>query len=102
MSKIECTMKSSCFYLLLLFSAIWLFQARTACAAGVTGYLTESSSNYDLNGDGKKDTVQVQQPTRSNGFSAQLYINGKKTYSFPAGKYDTQCGYRVITLKNRE
>ena len=95
-------MKTVCFCLLLLLPMVWMFLARTAYAAGVTGYLTTSSSSYDLNGDGKKDTIRVQQPAKSNGLSAQLYINGKKAYAFPAGKYDTMCGYRVITLKNKK
>lgn len=68
-------------------------------AAGVTAY-SSSQSSYDINDDGKTDTISVAQPGSSNNYSGRLYINGKKLFEFPSKTYGLGCRYRIITLKN--
>lgn len=70
-------------------------------AAGVSSYLS-STSSYDLNGDGKKDSVWMVSPSFQNSYSGKLYINGKLMYRFPAYDYSDWCGFKVITLKNNK
>ena len=74
----------------------------SASAEGVTNPMTQSSSSFDINNDGKVDTISVTQPNASNEYRGRLYINGIKAYEFPPKRYMEYCGYRVITLQNNE
>ena len=99
MDKKICFFRRTSVSFLLMTAFICLCGLNSVKASGITAYLT-SSSSYDLNNDGKADTISVTQPGASNNFSGRLYVNGKKLYEFPAKAYGLRCQYRVITLQN--
>lgn len=67
---------------------------------GVTALQNNKTyKSYDLNGDRKKDSIQLKTYTSNYRTVASFYVNGKKVYTLPK----TDCytaGYRIITLKN--
>ena len=80
---------------------IFLICTMTTClvnAEGVSGSI-RSTSAYDLDRDGKNDTLTLNTSAQRKG---SLYINGKKVYDIPTtdgGKGDEFSCY-VITLEN--
>lgn len=55
--------------------------------------------SHDLNGDKRKDSIQLKTSKSGYQLVASFYVNGKKVYTLP--KDDCEfVGYSIITLKN--
>lgn len=71
-----------------------------AAVPGVTALQTNKTyKSYDLDGDGKKDSIQMKTYWSGYSLRASIYVNGKNVYSMPKNYWES-AGIRMITLGN--
>lgn len=91
--------------LLALFMVLLLTETPVFSAtAGISGFLRNNRSytNYDLDGDGKKDKILLKE-SKQNGykFTAYFMVNGKRVYTLANKSSDYENAfYQIITLQN--
>ena len=77
--------------------------SKTILAAGTSGWLKNNYTykKYDLDGDGKKDSVILKESNSGSGIKGTLAINGKNVYSLPnPSQASLGAKWQVITLGN--
>ncbi|MDO5391240.1 MAG: hypothetical protein Q4F24_09160 [Eubacteriales bacterium] len=72
-----------------------------AATSGVTTLQTNKTyQSYDLDGDGKKDSIQMRTSQSGYKMLASVYVNGKKVYNMPNNHWWQSAGIKMITLGN--